>query len=179
MRKPFDPRKKRERLAKRITKAWVDQRPVNETKFQEMIILEKLERVVEWCAGRGIEVFIDNDEDHGGIWIPDIKEIVIDSRLTAKKQLYTLLHECGHALIDSTTSKVAELRFGDAYSVEEMARTDVDKINIVAVELEAWARGLQMAERLGINIDTEEYNKERVRAIKTYMEWALSSRKKL
>ena len=156
----------------------MEHRPVDPKKLYESAVLEKIERVIEWCEGRGIKVYHD-DEDHGGMWIPDSKEIIIDSRLSSKKQLYTLLHECGHALIDSTTSKVAELRFGDAYSVEEMARTDVDKINIVAVELEAWARGLQMAERLDINIDAEEYNKERVRAIKTYMEWALSSRKKL
>jgi len=148
MKRPFEPRKKRERLGKKITKAWVTQTPVNEHKLYEMVNLEKLERVVEWCAGRGIEVFISDDEDHGGIWVPDVKEIVVDSRLPHKRQLYTLLHECGHALIDSTTSHMAELRYGDAYTVEEKDRTPVDKINIVAIELEAWARGLQLAERL-------------------------------
>lgn len=179
MRKPFDPQKKRARLSRKIAKAWLSHQVVNERRLQDAVFLEKLERVVEWCEGRGIKVFHSNTEDRGGMWVPDFKEIVIDSRLSPKKQLYTLLHECGHALIDSTVSRVADVRYGDAYSIEEMARTDVDKINIVAVELEAWARGLQMAERLGIDVNADEYNRERVRAIKTYMAWALSSRRKL
>lgn len=82
------------------------------------------------------------------------------------------MHECGHHLIGYASGP--NERYGSGYQAEDSAtkRSTVHRIDIVDEELEAWARGLKLAKRLGIKIDVNRFNHTKSEYIKTYLKWA-------
>ena len=101
------------------------------------------------------------------------KEIVYSLRTKEKKnQMYSLLHECGHALaFESKGYKnrfptMSKRRFKTA---KVNPRTNTYKVEQIIEEHDAWERGLKLARRIGIEIDKEDYNKYASRNVMTYI----------
>jgi hypothetical protein len=107
-----------------------------------------------------------------GVYYDENKIITINGHLAPEKQLFVLLHECGHHLIGNRST---HQRYGYGYSAEhspKIKRTLLHRIDVLDEELEAWHRGQRLAKRLGIRIDLARYNQTRSRYIKTYVQWA-------
>jgi hypothetical protein len=100
----------------------------------------------------------------------DESNIVISSRLSHSTKVVYILHEAGHALIDS---KEDCSRFGAGYPTAS-TKTFLNRSSIVFEELEAWKRGWDLAKRLKLKLSKSFYNKKRNEAIKLYFQWALS-----
>lgn len=134
-----------------------------------MAAIEKIVVVVTWCKNRGIEV--NFHQRSNGLYEPVDKRITINSRLSPERQLFVLLHECGHHMIGFRTPGQ---RFGNGYATDEpsIKRSNLHRIDVVDEELEAWHRGLRLAKRLKIDVNIERFNQTRVEYVKTYLRWA-------
>ena len=89
-----------------------------------------------------------------------------------KNQVYSLLHECGHAIAYNSKGykesfpTLAAYRFKDS---KINRRRNAVKCEVIAEELDAWKRGLKLAGRLKININKEDYNNYASRWVMTYV----------
>ena len=138
--------------------------------------LKDIKKVVNWIKTKGYDVefsFANRDEI-------DIfeKEIRISSRSSIENQLYGLLHECGHLLINNN-----EKRYKKTYimtNVIESRKTlhrglfksKQCQIDIIAEEIDAWRHGKNLAKRLKININNKSYNKEMAKHVFSYVRLA-------
>jgi len=128
-------------------------------------------RMIEaWAALRGYKVFGKWSED---AFYDKDKEIVYSLRTKEKKhQVYSLLHECGHALaFESKGYKnrfptMSKRRFKTA---KVNPRTNAFRVEQIIEEHDAWERGYNLACRLGIEIDKEDYNKYASRYVMSYI----------
>jgi len=126
--------------------------------------------ITAWAKTRGYAVY--------GKWEIDAfydkdKEIVYSlSTKNKKNQLYSLLHECGHALaFESEGYKnrfptMAARRFKTA---KVNPRTNTFKVEGIIEEYDAWQRGFKLATRLGIEVDKKDYDKYASRYVMTYV----------
>jgi hypothetical protein len=137
----------------------------------ETACIGHLKRVIEWCEARQLEVVFAKKS--GGLYDHLKKKIRINGHARPDMQLYMLLHECGHHLIDS--KQTGERLFSQGYSADDpnVRRTATHRIDIVAEELEAWHRGSRLASRLKIKLDKVAFDKARTTCMKTYMKWCL------
>ncbi len=137
---------------------------------RDVVHINALRTLVDWCTERSIEVVFCKRE--GGIYYPENKRIKINGRLQPEKQVFFLLHECGHHLIGD---KEKHERFGMGYSQDDpnVKRTFHNRCDIVDEELEAWYRGFKLARRLYLWINKERFDKTRTKMLKSYFAWAL------
>lgn len=92
------------------------------------------------------------------------KTIYIHRRYNLEKNgLFSLLHECGHALQPVTNTGV------NCYKkIDEDLKPREFAMKRFINELDAWEKGLQIASKLGIHIDIKKYEKEKEIALLTY-----------
>lgn len=138
----------------------------------DVLAVDSLSVLVEWCRGRGLKV--DFVKKTGGTYYPGSKEVKISSRLSPTNQVVYLLHECGHHLIGM---KEHDERFGMGYPQTDPAvkRTFQHKLACLDEEIEAWHRGWRLACRLGIRIDPDAYESVRLKCLRSYVKWSLTS----
>lgn len=173
----FDPRKwenrakarhrKKTKGAPGYVRSFEDRRLKDDLGF-----LKGLEEVVSWCAVRRISV--NFSKGLAGVYNGEDRTIHINSRQSVEKQLYVLLHECGHLLIDDK-SESTEFRFKNGYHTphKDVKRKFIYKCTILEEEFEAWHRGRKLATKLGININDDVFSEIKASFIKSYMRWAL------
>ena len=122
--------------------------------------------LVEWLDRKGY--FVDFDKKGDDSVDCSNKIVSINNTRTKETQLYILLHECGHILIDNNESVVKYKDVQERFA----ERTAINKVFTVMEEAEAWKRGKLLAKRLGIHIDEEKWNKDITRALGKYIKWA-------
>ena len=129
-----------------------------------------IEMITQWAAAKGYKVLGKWEED---AYYEDEKEIVYSLRTkSTKNQVYSLLHECGHALAYESKGyqnrfpTLAKHRFKTA---KVNPRTNTYKVESILEEYDAWSRGLALAERLGIELDKEDYGKYASRWVMSYV----------
>ena len=134
------------------------------------MIEDYINLIAAWAKTRGYSVFGKWDED---AFYDKDKEIVYSLRTKEKKhQMYSLLHECGHALaFDSKSYKdnfpnLAAIRFKTS---RVSKRRNVVKCETIAEEWDAWKRGFKLARRLGIEVNKEHYFDYASRNVMTYV----------
>ena len=134
------------------------------------MIEDYISLIAAWAKTRGYSVFGKWDED---AFYDKDKEIVYSLRTKEKKhQMYSLLHECGHALaFDSKSYKdnfpnLAAIRFKTS---RVSKRRNVVKCETIAEEWDAWKRGFKLARRLGIEVNKEDYFDYASRNVMTYV----------
>jgi len=130
-----------------------------------------LDSLIVWAEKNGYHVDIERGNDD--CICPESKIIEINSSSSLKTQVIRLLHECGHALIFKNGST---FEFEDKKKYAE--RTVPYKVFTVIEEAEAWRRGRELAKRLQIPIDDEEWERNMVRALKRYINWASDLKEK-
>jgi hypothetical protein len=138
--------------------------------YRDMLYIEKLDSVVDWCASHGLEVSFAKKAN--GVYEPESKVITLSCRALPEKQLHYLLHECGHHLIGM---KEHHERFGKGYPQgmnPEVMNTFIHRVACLEEEFEAWHRGWKLANRLGLDVDREEFDKTRMDCLKSYIKWA-------
>ena len=134
-----------------------------------------LRSVVGWCDARGLKVTFSRKG--GGIYYPVRKEICISSQASPKTQLYLLLHECGHHLINPD-NKFGRYSKGYDSSDPEVTKTVHHRLDVLEEEFEAWHRGWKLACRLKVMEpeEKEEYDKLRIKMLKSYLLWATKAK---
>lgn len=103
-------------------------------------------------------------------WDRTTRTIHIPARLRGRDALYTLMHELGHVLVDLGG------RFDDMDAVvDETGPTWRGRAWAVAEEWEAWEAGKAAAARLGIAIDSSDYDRYAATYIAGYVHTAGTS----
>ena len=118
---------------------------------------------LEVCTGFGVDAYY-HDERH----------LVYDKKLKQKKhQIYSLLHECGHALAFESKEgyknnfpTLHKHRFKEA---KVNKRRNLFKVETIIEEWDAWRRGFSLAQRLDISINQEDYYNYASRWVMTYV----------
>jgi hypothetical protein len=80
-----------------------------------------------------------------------------------KNGLYALLHECGHAL-----QPVTNIGVNCYKNIDEDEKPKEFSMKRFINEVDAWDKGLELANKLGIEIDIKRFNKEKDLALLTY-----------
>ena len=140
--------------------------------FRDALHIEKMVTVISWCASKSIEVKFGKKP--GGLYDANLKSITIACRANPEKQLYYLLHECGHHLIGFIED---DERFGKGYPFvnnPEINSTFYHRVACLEEEFEAWNRGWRLARRLGLNLEREPFDKVRVECLRGYIKWTNS-----
>lgn len=170
----FDPKLWKSRASARYRSAvrsGLDKAEAQYRRDTDVAHIDSLAVLVDWCAQRNIEV--NFCKSSGGFYYTSNRQININCRLTPEKQVFFLLHECGHHLIGD---KEKHERFGMGYSHQddpEVNKTFHHRCDIVEEEFEAWHRGFKLGTRIGISIDKESYDKHRVEMLRSYFKWAV------
>ena len=128
--------------------------------------------LIEWTHKKGY--YIDFDYCVQDELRPADKMITISTRQGEEKQLYALLHECGHLILGNNEASYAKKypssnKMAYFHSNKRLARSPQYKVDILAEEIDAWRKGKDLAKRLGIWIDEENYYKTMSKCVYTYV----------
>ena len=135
-----------------------------------------ISRLITWLENKNWTMDIDyvnRDE-----MCPESKVVRISSRQGIEKQLYSLLHECGHLLVQQNWNKYEKnypataKMYSYATTNKQLERSPKYKVDCIAEEIEAWRRGKNLADRLGVYIIEEKYNALSVECVYSYIKWA-------
>ena len=127
-----------------------------------------LDIVTGWAEDKGYFVLFEEDGDDAIDCISKVISIKSTNRI--ETQLYVLLHECGHALVRENGSIFDFEGVESQYS----KRSKISRVFVLMEEVEAWKRGFSLANRLGIPIDIDRWNRAVSKAIWKYAEWTSS-----
>jgi hypothetical protein len=133
-----------------------------------------LDEVIRWAGGRGVSVAFTNRRD-AGVFSPDDKTIYINSTQTFERQLFVLLHECGHLLVGSERPG-AHHRFKLGYPSSDdpnLRGKFIHRCAVLEEEFEAWHRGHRLAKKLGIEIAEDRWAELKATFIKSYIKWTM------
>lgn len=95
------------------------------------------------------------------------KLIEINNKISLEKQVYCLLHECGHVLIFENGSSWNYLE-----NKYENPRHPQYNVYTVIEEADAWSRAYKLAKRLKIYLREEDWREEVIDAMHKYIIWA-------
>jgi hypothetical protein len=144
-------------------------------KIKQKMFIEGFSRLEEWLENKGWSVDCDycvRDE----IFFNG-KYITISKRSGPEKQLYSLLHECGHLLIQQNNHKYeqtypTQAKMNQFLTHRGIERTKGYRVETLIEEIDAWKRGVSLADRIGIFVDNKNYQQMANECIYTYIEWA-------
>lgn len=149
----------------------VEQKRTAEVKWGEDIVsIQRLEILVAWCTSRGLSVKFAKKK--GATYHTGEKTITVAGRMSPERQVFFLLHECGHHLIGYTEY---DERFGRGYPMHDdpnINSTFHHKMACLEEEIEAWNRGWRLAKRLRLGLNRESFDEVRVECLRTYVSWA-------
>ena len=142
---------------------------------RDMLYIEKLSTLLEWCAARRLTVRFAKRE--AGVYEPDDKTITVSCRAAPERQLHYILHEIGHHLVGMDET---DTRFGNGYpqlNNPNLNRKYIHKLACLEEEFEAWHRGWRLASRLGLDLDRSTFDTTRLTCLKSYIGWTSSKGK--
>lgn len=138
--------------------------------YRDALHIDKISTVIDWCAFKGIKVQFGKKS--GGMYNTEDKSITLACRAAPEKQLYMLLHECGHHLIGFVEK---DERFGMGYPYIQDPKVNTTfqhRLACLEEEIEAWNRGWRLSKRLRINLDRKYFDVVRLSCIRSYIKWA-------
>lgn len=124
-------------------------------------------RINRWVDDKGYTIrfgtsdYVDYDQ----------KEVVLyKNKNSAKSIVYTSLHECGHIVIGHRKSYFKDYKaIVRADSVDgRHYRSNLYKYKKIKEEISAWEEGYRLANKLGIKIDKDDYDKFAAKNLVTY-----------
>ncbi len=140
----------------------------------ELKAIADLGTLIGWCSERSVVVEFGNiSKGTGASFDCEANIVKLSSRFIPERQLFLLLHECGHMLIG--TRRKHE-RYGMGYNVQNISpenKTLRHRFDVLDEEMEAWFRGLKLAKRLKFKINKEAFHAFRLRYLKLYATWAI------
>ncbi len=127
--------------------------------FKQQLIEIGIETLENWTYKKGYTTDFDycvQDE-----FRPNDKLITINTRQGRENQLYALLHECGHLILDKNEESYAK-KYPSSMKLayrnnKRLEKSYKYKVDVVAEEIDAWRKGRALANRLNIYVDDEKY----------------------
>jgi len=122
--------------------------------------MNQREALRDWLDSKGIILMMSKEHDNE--FCIDGKYINIRPIKNKEEMFYTLLHECGHVLVETNNKGFKEnYKTKDFHDWDKMVRTrdSALKVSVLADEMEAWNRGRKLAQRLNLAYNEDEFKK--------------------
>ena len=122
--------------------------------------MNQCESLRDWLDNKDITLMFSKELDNE--FSPDGKYINIRPIKNKEEMFYTLLHECGHVLVETNNKGFKDnYKTKDFHDWDKMVRTrdSALKVSVLADEMEAWNRGRKLAKRLSLAYDEKEFKK--------------------
>ena len=130
--------------------------------------------VLEWTDKK--QICVDFYYREGSKYFIDSQSIQVCTKPKFEIQLFSLLHECGHYLIDESATKNPKTyfeKYRNGYLSSNKNEESIERrISVLGEEYEAWNRGYSLAQRLGIKLNNTNFEKDKNKALRTYIKWA-------
>jgi hypothetical protein len=129
------------------------------------------EVLLKWIRQKGYG-FKEGDTDfYDGV----MRVITCNRRLSEEKKLYSVLHECGHLLVQRDTESYEKRYKSQVEGLfdKRKCRSLRWRIDFLKEEYDAWDRGFRLAGRLKIPIDEDSYYKYASKCLETYCKWVV------
>jgi len=138
----------------------------------------QFERAAAHLEGWGYDVVLEPGAvDH--VELGGSRTITVNSSTHPETRLYTLLHEAGHIIIRRQWKRFSQahpryLSHPEVTVDPRHERSKAYRVGLIHEELEAWAQGLKLAQRLGLFVDPVKFDSDKNEAILSYIEWVSS-----
>ena len=141
-------------------------------KLKQQLFEAGIEELIEWTNNKGYDIEFDycvHDE-----FRPDDKMITISTRQGREKQLYSLLHECGHLILQNNDDLYnakypSSAKMAYCTNNKRLESSPKYKVDVMAEEIDAWRKGKDLAKRLEIYIDEDNYYSISTKCLYTYI----------
>jgi hypothetical protein len=115
----------------------------------------------------GVDVAFGEDEPNA-FWEDDHEGFVsINTKQSKRLQLYSFLHEAGHAIIRSRENYDKLYPYGKKYKNKSISR----RIDVLREEIEAWNEGERLSQRLSIVLDYSLWHNFMKKNLFEYSKW--------
>lgn len=142
----------------------------SEQLLKDQTSTRNLAKLVDWCYKRGLEVLFTKHEN--GTYDEVEKLIIIAANALPEKQVFYLIHECGHHLIHQHPGNPNRFELGYNETDPVAMKKFNHRLACLEEEMEAWQRGRNLAKKLRLKLDEEGLNKLRVHCLQSYIRWA-------
>lgn len=101
------------------------------------------------------------------------RSIGINANRTPQSQVFGILHEVGHIILNESPDYPSRFPHSDEYKHRRERRHESLRVRAETLgeEWEAWCIGESLARKLGLEIDYESYHATRNRDLKSYAKW--------
>ena len=115
-----------------------------------------------------ISVVFGEDEPNA-YWRPNGHACIsIATNQRKRLQLYSILHEAGHAIIRANEDYDKLYPYGKS----EKSNTILRRVDVLREECAAWDKGAELAMQLGIELDYKSYHNFYKKHLFEYVKWA-------
>lgn len=136
----------------------------------DLKVIRSLSILIDWCQKRGLAVLFGKHEN--GTYNEHYKTIVIAANALPEKQIFYLLHECGHHLVFSHPGDPNRFEMGYSKSDKSVTRTFQHRLACLEEELESWQRGRSLAKKLKLKFNEGNLEKLRIHCLASYVKWS-------
>lgn len=172
----FDPKLWKDRSWARLVKACrgrVSDDPVvqklEKKWYLETVAISDMEKLLKWCNSRKLTVeFV---VEQLGTYVMGKDKIRISCRLSPRKQVVILLHECGHHLC-GVSDTYGRFLAGYSESNLNQLKSFRHRLSCLEEEVESWNRGWKLSSKLGLSIDRSYFDEVRSDCLRSYVKWA-------
>ena len=113
-----------------------------------------------------VPVVFDRDEPNA-YWHNGHGTVSVSTRQTKRLQLYSLLHEAGHAIIRERKDYDEQFPYGKLHKNKSISR----RIDVLREEVVAWECGRELASDLGIDLDQKLWHNFVKKNLFDYVRW--------
>ena len=115
----------------------------------------------------GVAVIFDSDEPNA-YWHNGRGVVSISTKQNKRLQLYSFLHEAGHAVLRENASYIHKFPYGKKHNNKSIAR----RVDVLREEVMAWDEGEKLAFSLGITLDLKLWHNFVKKNLFDYVRWA-------
>ena len=113
-------------------------------------------------------VVIFAEDEPNAYWRNGYPTVSICTKQPKRLQLYTLLHEAGHAIIRSKENYDIKFPYGNQHKNKSISR----RVDVLREEVMAWESGHKLAADLGLSIDQKLWHNFVKKNLFDYVRWA-------
>lgn len=157
------------RRARLVKKGYSEELALAQMSY-ELTVIRSLATLIDWCEKRGLTVLFGKHEN--GTYDEYYKTIVIAANAHPEKQVFYLLHECGHHLVFSHPGNPNRFEMGYPQTDKEVTRKFQHRLACLEEEMEAWQRGRNLAKKLKLKFNEDNLESLRIHCLGSYVRWA-------
>jgi hypothetical protein len=125
----------------------------------------------KWLEQENLILLPGGDDEYH----PEVGTVTYNKNNRLEKQVYSILHECGHHLIQGSGEYIAKHKVQlDALTDGRKTKSLRWRISCLGEEFQAWEQGKELAKTLGIKLNEKSYEDYVAKCLKSYCSWVIN-----